>query len=105
MARPPTWTEEQDRIVRDTYDLDAEEVYMRVNQTGLHHTMNALYKRRFLLRRVDNPGCLPVVPTRRLTHAGWPELEGTHEERDRLFVRLVLAEKFRLGLIKITQAA
>lgn len=99
------WTAAQDRIIRSTYELDAVEVQGRVNAAGPPHSMNALYKRRFHLRIADNPHRLPVVPTRKLSHAGWPELEGTHEERDRLFVRLVVACAVRCGLVKIPVAA
>jgi hypothetical protein len=82
------WNDEQDQIIRETMTKPRSEVVTLVNLFGPRRGLAGVEKRRRVLRALDanlRRTSRQVVKIER----DWPALEGTHEERDRRFQRVL----------------
>jgi hypothetical protein len=95
MSRYPGWTDRQITLLQDNLTTPLAELMPIINSAGPYRTRKAVSD-----RRGEMVGAPRREPGMKLRYTGWPVLEGTDEERDAEFVRIVAREMDRLNMIK-----
>jgi hypothetical protein len=95
------WTKEQVEFLKDNAGLSAADMVADLNQLGPERTASSVKAKLTEMRRTKRR----ASPKGGFSNEGWPTLRGTDEERDAKFVRAVLLQKIRLGLIIVTREA